>query len=71
MKPDIEKREDLELMLSTFYEKALKDELIRHFFTSVVQLDLNHHLPLITDFWESVLLNKADYRKNVMEDTSK
>ncbi len=63
MKQDIEKREDLELMLSLFYGKALTDELIRHFFTSVVQLDLNHHIPLITDFWESVLLNKAGYRK--------
>lgn len=67
MKQDIESREDLELMLSVFYEKALKDELISHFFTSVVPLDLFHHLPLITDFWESVLLNKAGYRKNVME----
>lgn len=67
MKHDIEKREDLELMLSRFYEKALQDELIQHFFITVVPLDLTHHLPLITDFWESVLLNKAGYRKNVME----
>ncbi|HVG13855.1 MAG TPA: group III truncated hemoglobin [Chitinophagaceae bacterium] len=67
MKRDIESREDLEIMLSAFYEKALNDDLIRHFFTSVVPLDLAHHLPLIIDFWESVLLNKAGYRKNVMD----
>jgi len=67
MKKDIENRGDLDLMLSAFYEKALKDDLIRHFFLSVVPLDLHHHLPLITDFWESVLLNKGGYRKNVME----
>ena len=67
MKKDIESRADLELLLKLFYEKVFKDQLIGHFFTEVVPLNLEEHLPLIADFWESVLLDGKGYRKNVME----
>jgi hemoglobin len=67
MKKDIESRGDLEHLLERFYEKAFKDPLISHFFIEVVQLNLEEHLPLIADFWESVLLDGRGYRKNVME----
>lgn len=66
-KKDIETRADLEEMLTAFYKKVFNDDLISHFFTEVVPLDLEHHLPLIADFWESVLLEARGYRKNVME----
>ena len=33
----------------------------------MVPLNLETHIPVITDFWESVLFNKQGYRKNVME----
>jgi hemoglobin len=65
-KRDIESRADIELLLTAFYKKAFKDELISHFFIEVVPLDLELHLPLIADFWESVLFNTHGYRKNVM-----
>jgi hemoglobin len=64
---DIESRADLEQMLAAFYKKVFDDALIRHFFIEVVPLNLEHHLPVITDFWASVLLNEHGYRKNVME----
>jgi hemoglobin len=67
MKKDIEERADLEKILTAFYEQAFKDNLIGRFFTEVVPLDLETHLPVITDFWEAVILNKHTYRKNVME----
>lgn len=66
-KRDIETRADLEEMLTAFYKKVFEDEVIRHFFLEVVPLDLEHHIPIITDFWESVLLEAKGYRKNVME----
>jgi hemoglobin len=46
---------------------VLTDPVIGHFFTQVVPLDLKVHLPVITDFWESVLFQSKGYRKNVME----
>jgi hemoglobin len=67
VKKDIESRGDLEKMLETFYKKVFKDDLISHFFIEVVPLNLETHIPVITDFWESVLLDGRGYRKNVME----
>lgn len=66
-KRDIETRDDLERILTAFYERIFKDEVIGYFFTEVVPLDLNVHLPLITDFWESVIFNARGYRRNVMQ----
>ena len=67
MKKDIETREELEELLKQFYKKAFADELIGHFFTEVVPLDLKTHIPVIANFWESVVFNSHGYRKNVME----
>jgi hemoglobin len=66
-KRDIENREDLVLLLEAFYSKAFKDDLIGRFFIEVVPLDLATHIPVIADFWESVILGAHAYRKNVME----
>jgi hemoglobin len=67
MKRDIETREDVVAILTAFYEKAFKDNLIGFFFLEVVPLDLETHIPVIADFWESVLFGTRGYRKNVME----
>jgi hemoglobin len=64
---DIETREDIELLLHKFYERAFADDKIGFFFTEVVPLDLETHIPVIADFWESVLFGARGYRKNVME----
>ena len=66
-KKDIDAREDLVQMLTTFYKKAFQDELIGWFFIEVVPLDLATHIPVIADFWEAILFNTHGYRKNVME----
>ena len=66
-KRDIENRADLENMLGVFYKKVFKDDLISYFFIEVVPLNLETHIPVIADFWESVLLDGRGYRKNVME----
>mgnify|MGYP003541956001 FL=1 len=56
MKPDIETRQDIYNLLEAFYAKALDDEVIGHFFTQVKKINMDEHLPVITDFWEMVLL---------------
>jgi hemoglobin len=66
-KRDIESRDDIMQLLYSFYNRAFRDELIGRFFTEVVPLDLTTHVPVIADFWESVVLNSRGYRKNVME----
>lgn len=66
MARDIENRADLELLLQEFYSIVMHDAEIGHYFTRVVQLDLEAHLPVITDFWEKVLLGNPVYFGNPM-----
>lgn len=66
MKKHIESRADIELLVKTFYSKATTDELIGHFFTKIVALDFGKHLPVMYDFWESVLFQNAKYQGNPM-----
>jgi hemoglobin len=63
---DIETRSDIEKLMQSFYEKVLKDDVIGFIFTDVARLDLKHHLPIITDFWENVLFNTGVYSRNAM-----
>jgi hemoglobin len=64
---DIENRSDIEFVLNRFYTGVFSDELIGHFFTEVVPLKLETHVPVIADFWEGMIFNTHGYRKNVME----
>ena len=67
MLKDIENRSDLEKIFTNFYELAMKDALIGHFFTEVIELDLETHLPHILDFWEANLWGKVGYKKNLIK----
>ncbi|MCX2743137.1 group III truncated hemoglobin [Mangrovivirga sp. M17] len=65
-KKDIESREDIEKLVTAFYKRVLKDKTIGHFFTEVVKLDFDKHMPVMFDFWESVLLGGRNYSGNPM-----
>ena len=67
MKNDLQNREDLLMLLKAFYEKAFEDEKIGFFFTQVVPLNLETHIPVIADFWDSVVFGTRGYSRNVME----
>jgi hemoglobin len=58
---DIETREDCEVLVRAFYSRALTDPIIGYLFTDVAQLDLEAHVPRLTDFWETVLLGSKSY----------
>ena len=60
---DIESRADIDLLMWVFYEKALTDDVIGYIFTDVAHLDMDHHLPIIGDFWETVLFQSGDYAR--------
>ena len=66
MKKEIKTREDIEWIVSSFYEKLFNDDRIAYLFTDVAQINLETHLPPLCDFWESILFDKNDYAKNVM-----
>ena len=64
---DIETRADIENLMRAFYKRVFKDNVIGFIFTEVARMDLEHHLPIITDFWENVLFNTGTYKRNAME----
>jgi hemoglobin len=70
MKSDIENRIGIDRLMRVFYEKALVDDVIGYIFSDVAHLDLESHLPVIGDFWETMLFQKGDYAahgRNPME----
>jgi hemoglobin len=64
---DIATRNDIELLMKTFYDKVKKDDTIGPIFNDIAKVNWEHHIPIICDFWETLLLDAASYRKNVME----
>ncbi len=67
MNKDIENREDLLLLVTKFYKKLLADTSISYLFTDVAQVNLDHHFPVLVDFWESILFQSGTYQKNAMQ----
>ena len=64
---DIQSRKDIELLMTTFYEKVKNDDTIGFIFNDIARVNWEHHIPIICDFWETLLLNAASYKKNAME----
>lgn len=61
IRKDIETRADCERLVRAFYGRALVDPIIGFLFTDVAKLDLEAHVPRITNFWETVLLGARSY----------
>ncbi|MEO6656350.1 MAG: group III truncated hemoglobin [Pyrinomonadaceae bacterium] len=61
---DIGTRTDIDLLMRVFYERAITDDVIGYIFTGVAKLDLEHHLPIIGDFWETMLFQTGNYAKH-------
>lgn len=58
---DIQTRADCERLVRAFYGKAMTDPMIGFLFTDVARLDLEEHVPVITSFWETMLLGARSY----------
>jgi hemoglobin len=65
--PDLSGREDVELLVRTFYARAFADPLLGPVFLDVAPMDLAAHLPVMCDFWQTVLFRAALYRRNALQ----
>jgi hemoglobin len=65
--PDISSRADIEALVNRFYEQVKVDDVIGVIFTEVIPMNWEHHIPVIVDFWETILLDNIVYKKNAME----
>ena len=58
---DIENKEDIKLLIDTFYGNAVKDELLGPIFENA-HVDWEKHLPRMYSFWGTLLISEMSYR---------
>ena len=63
---DISSREHIETLINTFYEKVKRDDQIGFIFNDVMKVNWEQHLPVMYDFWETLLLNAGKYARDTM-----
>jgi hemoglobin len=64
---DLADRADVEELVGAFYDAAFADPLIGPIFTEVAKMDLARHLPIMCDFWQTVLFAAGLYRRNALQ----
>jgi hemoglobin len=66
MKRDIENRDDIELLVNSFYDKIRTNVILGHIFNDVAKVDWETHLPKMYSFWASLLLGEHSFSGNPM-----
>ena len=65
---DIENRDDVFKLVSTFYEKIKKDTFIGHIFLEIIsEEEWDPHIEKLTDFWETNLFFVRKFKGNPMK----
>lgn len=60
-KHDIVSKEDIQVLVNTFYGKVQKDELIGGIFNAVLAGRWEEHLEKMVRFWQTIVLNEKTY----------
>ncbi|MDF7811574.1 group III truncated hemoglobin [Hymenobacter sp. YC55] len=60
--PDIQSEADIKLLVDTFYSKVNQDALLDPVFNGFASVDWSRHLPIMYDFWSSIVLGTSRYR---------
>ncbi len=66
-KKDVLQRSDIEDIVARFYAVTLKDPIVGFIFTDVAQINLEHHLPIIVNFWSDVVFKEHNYSGNTLQ----
>lgn len=65
-KKDIKSKQDVYLLVSSFYIKVRKDPVLAPFFNNAIK-DWDAHLENLTTFWEASLFLKTKYTGNPLK----
>jgi len=63
---DLATRADVAILLQRFYGQVLDDDILAEPFTEIRLHGLDSHLPVMCDFWETVLFRAGVYRGRVV-----
>ncbi|MEN3224096.1 group III truncated hemoglobin [Mycolicibacterium porcinum] len=66
MAEDLSGHDDVELLLWRFYSKALSDPVLAEPFAELREKGLRSHLPVMCDFWETVLFRAGLYHGSAL-----
>ena len=61
---DIVGRNEIELLVDSFYEVVRADGMLGPVFDQAAKVDWNEHIPKLCDFWETVLFRTGSYKGN-------
>lgn len=64
---DIEDRGDIEAVVRDFYTRAFADPLLGPVFVDIARMDLEAHMPIMCDFWETVIFRAGLYKRNALQ----
>ena len=67
MKPDINSRKDIELLVDRFYDKVKSNTVLGYIFDDVAKINWTKHLPRMYSFWASILLGEQSFSGNPMQ----
>ena len=70
IKKDIKTREDIHLLVSSFYDKVRKDTILGPFFNEAIS-DWDKHINHLTDFWNQVYFFAPDFLETHSKSTLK
>lgn len=61
---DITNREDIILLVDTFYDRIRRDDLLGTIFNDIARVNWDTHLPKMYDFWDTVIFGTGTFRGN-------
>jgi hemoglobin len=64
---DLSNRADVEVLLRRFYGRVFADDVLAEPFSELRERGLESHLPVMCDFWETVLFRAGLYRGNALQ----
>lgn len=64
---DIKDSSDIKILVDRFYDKVNQDEILSPIFNEIMQVDWATHLPIMYQFWGSLLLGEQSYSGNPMQ----
>ncbi|NER85022.1 MAG: group III truncated hemoglobin [Leptolyngbya sp. SIO1D8] len=66
MKHDIRNKDDIKLMVDTFYGKVQESEILGFIFNDIAEVDWATHLPHMYNFWAGILFGENEFRGQPM-----
>lgn len=59
---DIVNDEDVKTLVHSFYDRVQKDERLGYIFNDYADVDWDHHLPRMVDFWSNLLFQTGRFK---------